>query len=102
MYRAALGAASPRMRDECDATATGYGETWVAPRVVTAADDDWLTPADAADYLCVSVAEVRRLRLAGRLTGTKDGDQWRYRVADLRALQTATRRRNRPVADRGA
>lgn len=101
MYRAALGAANPQMRDQCDATAVGYGETWAVPRLLTASDDDLLPPAQAADWLCVSTARIRGLRLSGRLPGVQVGGEWRYRVADLRALQTATRRRSpRVVADR--
>jgi hypothetical protein len=100
MYRAALGAANPTMRDECDSTAQAFGETWVIPRVITTLDDDWLTPAEAADFLCVSTARIRGLRIAGRLKGRQVGGEWRYQVVDLRRLQTETRRRTpRVVAE---
>ncbi len=101
MYRAALGLANPQMRDECDRTAAGFGETWAVPRVL-AADVEVLGPAAAADFLGVSTARIRSLRLAGRLPGVRDGDGWLYRRADLVALQTSPRRRNRLVAETGA
>lgn len=93
MYRAALGLANPQMRDECDRTATGYGETWAVPKLVRYTDEDWLPPAEAADLLCISVTRIRTLRHAGRLSGVKVDGEWRYKVADLMALQTQTRRR---------
>lgn len=96
MYRAALGAANAAMRDQCDRTAVGYGETWAIPRLITHNDDDLLNPADAADYLCTTLANIRRLRLAGRLVGHRTDDGWRYRVADLRILQEGRPRTRRP------
>lgn len=99
MYRAALGAANPNLRDECDATAAAYGETWVAPRLATHNDNDWLNPRDAADYLCTSPDNIRRLRLAGRLAGTHTPKGWRYKVADLRQLEQQPRTRQRTKVD---
>jgi hypothetical protein len=87
MYRAALGAADEAMREQCDATAVGYGETWAVPRLVVYADDDLLRPADAADFLCVSTSALGMLRSRGRLRGVWDGRMWLYRVAELRQLQ---------------
>lgn len=100
--RALLHAANPALGQQFDEMALSFGETWAVPRVLTVCDDDWLTPAQAADLLCVSTARIRGLRLAGRLPGVRGRDGWRYRVADLRALQTQTRRRRPPqvVADR--
>jgi hypothetical protein len=102
MYRAALGTANPQMRDECDATATGYGETWAVPRLVVYSDDDLLKPADAADYLCVSRSALGMLRARGRLRGVYDEAcrMWRYPFAELRALQgRRTRRKGDVVAE---
>ncbi|MFY1686479.1 hypothetical protein [Plantactinospora sp. WMMB782] len=98
MYRARLRALDTDACDEADATAHQFGETWVAPKVITALDDDLLDPADAADFLCTSTANIRRLRLAGRLNGHHTADGWRYLVADLRNLQHA---RPRTVVDQG-
>lgn len=86
-YRAHLKAAAPHLCAQIDEMAIHYGELWVVPRVVTTTDNDLLTPAEAADFLCVSTANVRRLRLAGRLHGVRIDGQWRYRVAELRKLQ---------------
>jgi hypothetical protein len=95
MYRARLRALDTHACDDADATAIGFGETWVIPRVITADDDDLLDPADAADYLCVSTAQVRQLRRTRRLHGIETAEGWRYRVADLRALQNARPRKAR-------
>ncbi|MFI6228613.1 hypothetical protein ACIBCR_15030 [Micromonospora echinospora] len=91
MYRARLRALDPTACDEADATASQFGETWVIPKVVTANDDDFLGPSDAADFLCTSTANIRRLRLAGRLNGHETPQGWLYRVGELRGLQ-----QNRP------
>jgi hypothetical protein len=87
MYRARLRALDPSACDEADATALQFGETWAIPKVVTVNDDDLLDPADAADFLCTSTANIRRLRLAGRLNGHDTSDGWRYQVRDLKDLQ---------------
>lgn len=89
MYRQHLHAANPDLCDQADTTAQRFGETWVIPKVVTAHDDDMLDPADAADFLCTSTANIRRLRLAGRLNGHDTDSGWKYKVADLRNLQNA-------------
>ncbi len=102
MYRAALGLANPDMQQQCDDTAVGFGETWVAPRQVIYDDNDWLKPADAADFLCVSTAALAMLRTRGRITGRWDEAKgmWRYRVADLRVAQgRRTRRKPAVVAE---
>lgn len=92
MYRARLRALDVAACDEADATAAMFGEDWAVPRVVTVEDDDLLRPSDAADFLCTSTANIRRLRLAGRLKGIETNDGWRYQVAELRALQQKRQR----------
>ncbi|GAA4439485.1 helix-turn-helix domain-containing protein [Phytohabitans houttuyneae] len=87
MYRARLRALDVPACDEADATARMFGEDWAVPQLVTVEDDDVLRPSEAADFLCTSTANVRRLRLAGRLKGIETNEGWRYRVADLRELQ---------------
>ena len=89
MYRARLRALNEEACDQADAAAQQFGETWVVPKVVTAHDDDLLDPADAADFLCTSTANIRRLRLAGRLNGHDTDSGWKYKGADLRNLQHA-------------
>jgi hypothetical protein len=97
MYRAHLRSLSVDLCDEADATAVQFGETWAVPQVVTVDDHMLLTPAQTADWLCTSTANVRRLRLAGRLHGEKTRSGWRYKLAELKALQQSTRRRRRQV-----
>lgn len=101
MYRAHLRALNAKTCDAADETAISFGEAWVVPRLIRHTDDDWLPPAEAADFLCVTTARVRSLRLDGRLAGTKVRGEWRYRVADLRALQAKPRQGRRKV-DKGA
>lgn len=98
MYRALLRTLSSDACDQADATARQFGEAWAVPRVLTALDDDLLDPANAADFLCTSMDNIRRLRLAGRLNGHHTPNGWRYQVADLRNLQHA---RPRTVVDQG-
>lgn len=95
MYRAHLRSLNRELCDQVDATACRYGETWVVPQLVTVTSDQLLTPAQAADWLMCSTANIRRLRLAGRLPGVKTRDGWRYKLADLQQLQEQTRRRTR-------
>lgn len=89
MYRAIAERVDPAATAEADTTAIDFGETWVVPRVVTVEDDDLLDPSDAADFLCTSTANIRRLRLAGRLNGHHTSSGWRYQVSDLKKLQHA-------------
>lgn len=101
MYRARLRALSTDACDDADNAAVGFGETWVVPRVLTYTDRDWLKPADAADYLCISVEALRLLRTRGRIEQAVLGEDgiWRYPFAELRTLQgRRTRRRNDVVA----
>lgn len=95
MYRAHLRALSVDLCDEADATAAQFGETWAIPQVVTVDEHMLLTPAQAADWLCTSTANIRRLRLAGRLPGDKTRHGWRYKLSDLKELQATRRRRPR-------
>lgn len=92
-YREHLHTANPTVCAALDDTMTAYGEPWVVPQVITATDDQWLTPAQAADMLGMSVDSVGQLRRRGRLTGRKTRQGWRYRTADIRALAAQPRRR---------
>jgi hypothetical protein len=95
MYRAHLRSLSTDLCDTADATAVQFGETWAVPQVVTVDEHMLLTPAQAADWLCTSTANIRRLRLAGRLPGERTRHGWRYQLADLKAVQETRRRRPR-------
>ncbi|MCA1570776.1 MAG: helix-turn-helix domain-containing protein [Chloroflexi bacterium] len=62
------------------------------------APDDWVTAAEAADALGVSVLRVRRWARAGRFPRVwQDGkrrrtDAHRYRFGDVAAVEAAVRR----------
>lgn len=99
--RALLHTANPDLGRQFDEMAIGFGETWVVPKLITHDENDLLNPAEAADYLCTSLANIRRLRLAGRLTGHHTRDGWRYRVADLRRLEQQPRTRRPTRVDQG-
>jgi hypothetical protein len=96
-YRAALEDADPAACHRLDTLAKGWGETWVAPAVVTYDLDDWLTPAEAAELAAVSTATLRTWRHRGRLTGRQGDDgTWLYLAHAVLALATETRHR-RPL-----
>lgn len=83
-----------------DAKLLDWGEHWAVPRPDVYADEDRLTPAQAADLACVSVAHIRMLRRRGRLPGQpiNGGRSYVYRAGDVYAL-LAVRRRGRSVSD---
>lgn len=60
MYRAALGTCSPAMRDQCDATAAGFGETWMLDRPQLVDPDQALTTAQAAELVHVQPHTIRQ------------------------------------------
>lgn len=93
-YRAHLHTVSPGVCAGVDDMVLAYGQRWIIPQVVTVDDAAELSPSQAADYLCVSTAAIRRLRASGRLKGTEGPNGWRYLVADLRQLQSSPRRRS--------
>lgn len=86
MYRQGLYAVDPDAVEEFDQRAAGWGETWVAPRLVHYHDDDLLRPVHAADFLCVKPDALRLLRTRGRLDGKLIDGVWHYRVAELRKV----------------
>lgn len=98
-YREATLADDPAA--ECariDRLCADWGERWIVPQPETFDLDDWLTPAQVADAIGVSVATVRQLRGRGRLLGYQDSAGcWRYRYRDALAVMSATRKRKRPA-----
>lgn len=86
MYRAQLRALNPDTAGQLDDTAVSFGETWIIERLVVHGDDDLLSPADAASYLCISTDSLRVLRARGRIVGHSVSGTWHYRFADLRQL----------------
>lgn len=57
----------------------------------TTADEAWLTPADVARRLRVSVKTVRRELDRSHLIGHRIGSQWRIAPADLADYLAARR-----------
>ena len=92
-YREIAARADPEATTELDQRIVGWGEVWIAPRMVRFDLDDWLSPADAADIAAVSIAALRQWRARGRLTGRRTHDGWRYRARDVLALAAEVRRR---------
>lgn len=60
MYRAALGLANRAMRDECDATAAAYGETWMLDRPQIVDPESAVATAEAAALVRVDPQTIRR------------------------------------------
>jgi excisionase family DNA binding protein len=94
-YRARLHSVDPALCEQTDDLMRSFGQKWAVPNLITTPDDAVLTAAQAAEYLGISMAAIRRLRLAGRLKGYQDGRVWVYEVLELRRLMTAPRPRRR-------
>lgn len=94
-YRARLDALDSEGCAYLDGLFAALGETWVAPRVLTAGVDDLLSVAQAADLAGVSPDTLRVWRARGRLTGQRDAHgSWRYRAGDILELISNRRRRH--------
>ncbi|MDP8971188.1 MAG: helix-turn-helix domain-containing protein [Actinomycetota bacterium] len=98
-YRAVAEHHAPHECADLDAVVRGMGETWAVPIPVATDPDELLTPAEAAQMLCVSTAVIRNLRLRGRLPGHHDGRGYRYKTADVTDLFLTKRGRRRSASD---
>ncbi len=94
-YRARLMLVDPEGMAELDALCERWGETWAMPRLCRWDEDDWLSVADAAEFICVQPDSIHKMRLRGRLTGKYEGGRWLYRAGDLVGVISATRHRQR-------
>jgi len=92
-YREVVARLDPDACAELDERLAGWGETWLAPRIVTYDLDDWLSAAQAADVAAVSVACLRQWRGRDRLRGRQVGGRWEYRARDVLTLAAEVRRR---------
>lgn len=93
-YRARLERLAPEECAHLDAIFASWGQSWVAPRVVTHDDGAEVTAVDAADLLAVDLPTIRQLRLRGRLAGRIGPDgMYLYKVSDLQAVIQHTRSR---------
>jgi hypothetical protein len=93
-YRAQLEHLDPDGCIVLDRQFVGWGEKWMVSRPVTYALDDWLTPAEVADFCATSTSNLRRLRLAGRIKGVQDeAGQWRYQLREVLTVIAGPRTR---------
>jgi excisionase family DNA binding protein len=64
--------------------------TQLSQRVQARINGDVLVPKQTADYLCISERTVVRLLKKGKLPGTKVGNQWRTKRAELDKFLSTT------------
>lgn len=98
-YRATLEVYAPLACRDLDQRMIGMGQQWVVPSMITVDPDQWLTPAQAADLLCVEVDSLRQLRRRGLLTGRRNGKHWEYQAREIESAFARPRGRNRSVTD---
>lgn len=98
-YRATLEAYAPLACQQLDERMRNMGQHWVVPSVITVDPDEWLSPAQAADLLCVEVDAIRKMRRRGVLKGRKDGNRWEYQAREVESAFTRPRGRNRAGTD---
>lgn len=98
-YRATLQQCAPEECAELDRRMIGLGQKWVVPQLVTVDPDDWLTPAEAADYACIELDSIRQMRRRGRLTGRKVGKHWQYQAREIEAAFMGLRGRTGAKTD---
>lgn len=93
-YRARLEKIDPAGCDELDRLFSSWGERWMLSRPVTYDLDDWLEPAQAAEIALTTTANLRRLRIAGKLHGMLGTDgKWRYQAREILRVISSTRSR---------
>ncbi|MET9262366.1 hypothetical protein [Amycolatopsis sp. NPDC004079] len=91
-YRQALAKEAPEECSRMDAQMAAVGQAWVLPAASIHEPMDLLTADLAAEEMRVARRTIYAWREKGLpVTPTPDGP--RYRVADLRAFETAQRRR---------
>ncbi len=93
-YRALAEELEPQRVAELDARLIGMGEAWVAPAPETLVyhPEQWLTPAQAAELLAISVGGLAVLRRRGRVAGRNTQGRWHYQAKEIYELM---RRRTR-------
>lgn len=98
-YRATLEMYAPLACRELDTRMRNMGQHWVVPHAITVEPDQWLTPAQAADLMCVEVDAIRQLRRRGVITGRRVDNRWQYQVREIENAFARPRSRNRTVTD---
>lgn len=99
-YRASLEAVAPEVCADMDRMMRQFGQLWAVPGVLAYDDPDaWLTPADAAELVCVEVDTIRQMRRRGVLKGRYENGGWRYRAGDVLDCFARPRGRKTSVTD---
>lgn len=95
-YREHLHQVDPLRCNEVDEQMAGWGQGWIAPRVLRYELDDWLSLADAADVAAVERGCLRQWRARGKIVGRHTTTGWQYRARDVLRLASEVRRRAAP------
>jgi hypothetical protein len=89
-YRAVLEDVAPDACHELDEQMIQMGQRWVVPRVVTWADDDWLSAEQVADYAGVSIATAYSWRQRG-LPSIPSNEGLRFQFSEVRRWTSGQR-----------
>lgn len=97
-YRAALSVEAPAACEKLDKRMRDLGQMWVVPDLITVDEDQWLTPAQAADLACVDTNTIRQMRRRGIVQGRRNPrGTWEYRAGDIIASFARPRGRSASV-----
>lgn len=102
-YRQHLKTANPELCAALDDAARAYGDDWVCGALITTADDQLLTTAEAAELAGVDIETIRQWRKRGYLspTGAREHLQVRgltergwpmFRADEIQHIAETTRR----------
>lgn len=93
-YRQALHEAAPEACAVLDRKMLGWGMVWVAPRMTTVNEDEWVTLVVAADHTGLTPAAIYKwLSRDDRVVGRKGSDgRIRVRIGDVLAANAELRR----------
>lgn len=90
-YRAKLTECDPQGCEELDRQFLTWGQGWMLGGLEVWDLDDWLLPGQAAFLAATTTANLRRLRLAGKLHGEMVNGLWRYQAREVIRVISATR-----------
>ncbi|MFC5992931.1 helix-turn-helix domain-containing protein [Pseudonocardia hispaniensis] len=92
-FRDALHQVDPDAAAAIEQAAVAVGETWLRPAVALAADEDFVSVADAADIVGCSVRLVYKWVADGVLPSYPEGGKIRVRVGEARRVDAERRAR---------
>lgn len=90
-YRAALEQEAPDRCARVDEFAAKTSETWVLPRAARFNDDEFVSPADAAEEVGCSVRSVYNWVAEGTLPNYPEGGKIRVLLAEARRVDADRR-----------